>query len=208
MPHVASTSTPSTIVDCRTRRLHLLALPATEWRFPLLKSRPKPNTHRLCVRVLASVSASVWIRDPRHITRCPGPGHPFPHCHPHILICQPPPPRPPPPFLATSSVRRIYPRCGQRHVTWIESVIVSCADAVVRMPHLPGRLVASPHVPPIRLIHPSTTRSHFHFTGPCPPAVQGFVSQRQRRSLKPSSLYTYSLMAQTARYWIRMARKV
>lgn len=36
----------------------------------------------------------------------------------------------PRPFLATSCVRRIYPRCGQRHVTWIESVIVSCAPSL------------------------------------------------------------------------------
>lgn len=99
-------------------------------------------------------------------------------------------------FLATSSVRRIYPRCGQRHVTWIESVIVSCAPSL-------GCRIGSRWVP-LQHIHIHILHMHplpyplHHWAGLCPPAVHGSVSQRQRRSLKPSSSYTHSLGSDSA----------
>lgn len=74
-------------------------------------------------------------------------------------------------FLATSSVRRIYPRCGQRHVTWIESVIVSCAPSL-------GCRIGSRWVP-LQHIHIHILHMHplpyplHHWAGLCPPAVHG-----------------------------------
>lgn len=157
-----------------------------EWRFPLLKSRPKPNTHRLCVRVLASVSASVWIRDPRHITRYPRPPFSFLHAH----ACAQAQTHVRPPYNSSHSASVLSDVVCPSHLSSLWATpcdldrICDCKlCAVVRMPHS-GTAVGAPAPAPAPAPSPSTWLACVH-------RLYGSVSQRQRRSLKPPSSSSY-----------------
>lgn len=175
-----------TVYHCRLQDsstpLTRLARDGMAFSFAQKQTKTK-HTSTLCPSPRISVRICLDSRPPSHHSMPGSWASPPPPIAILISLYPSPRPQPPPPFLATSSVRRIYPRCGQRHVTWIESVIVSCADAVVRMPHLPGRLVASPHVPPIRA-HPPHHSVTFPLYWPVSTGCPGFCIPKTTAEFK------------------------